>query len=85
MMEDYFKRRDFVSLPVYIARLWHWDDNTKMSQWLELGFNRLIEYGMHVPILTTDWLKKEDYKKAEDELTDYFIEEMSKRPKVPHT
>ena len=83
--EDYLYHRDAVDLPVGIYRLWHWDDQTKMQHWLHLNFCRLIEYGMHYPLFSTAGLPKEHMNKTENELTDYFIAEMSKRPKATNT
>ncbi len=52
-----------------------------MSQWFDISIKRLMEYGMHASMFPAYGLKKEDYQKTEDELTHYFVEEMSKRPK----
>ncbi len=82
LQEDFLMHRDFADLPVGVMRLWHWDDHTRMYHWMQLNLNRLAEYGMNIPLSYTPGITKEDMQQKEDELTDYFVEEMSKRPKT---
>ena len=80
LAHDFIERRNFVELPAEYLRLWHWDDSTKMYQWMQLMIGKMIEYGLHVPIFKISNVTDSGLKKMEDDLTKKFIAEMSKPP-----
>jgi len=80
--EDLLRHHDFDSKPIGIPRLWHWDDATRNYHWFHLNMMRLTEYGMNMPLWGCEDYSHEDVERKEKELTKYFVEEMSKRPKV---
>ena len=67
-----------------LMKLWHWDDATKMASWFELNANKTTEYGLNIPYVSGFGIPKEEYDKFEDQVTDRFVAEMSKRPKINH-
>eukprot|EP00826_Nyctotherus_ovalis_P061954 TRINITY_DN887_c0_g6_i1.p1 TRINITY_DN887_c0_g6~~TRINITY_DN887_c0_g6_i1.p1 ORF type:complete len:185 (-),score=53.38 TRINITY_DN887_c0_g6_i1:205-759(-) len=80
LASDHAARRSFMSLPVEAAKLWNWDDTTRMHHWMQLMLGNMIEYGLHVPTINVPSLTKEGMQKMEDDLTEKFIAEMSKPP-----
>ena len=83
LLNDFFKRRDFCLFPIFGMRFWHWDDLTRMNNWMSLGINRMFEYGLHIPIISESGITKKRMQEIEDEVTDRFVAEMSKPPFVP--
>lgn len=60
----------------------YWDDATKIANYLDYVMKRINKYGLHWGILNPKKFDgyKEQMKKEEDELTQYFLYEMRKPP-----
>ena len=63
-----------------VGRLWTWKDQTKMIEFLNLTKFHVAKYGLDIPYNLDRNLSKDELKKREDELTEYFLYEMRKRP-----
>eukprot|EP00347_Sterkiella_histriomuscorum_P019105 403342929 len=61
-------------------RLWTWDDSTKIVNFLTLHLMKSQKYGLDIPFNTPVFLDKEQAKVREDELVQYFLYEMRKKP-----
>ncbi len=63
-----------------LLRLWTWDDSTRIANFMTTHLLKCHRYGLDLPIQRNTGLTKEDLKKREDELTEYFLYEMRKKP-----
>ena len=61
-----------------MLRMWTWDDSTKIVNFMTLHLKQAAKYGLDIPIQNTALYTKEELKKKEDELTEYFLYEMRK-------
>ena len=63
-----------------LLRLWTWDDSTRIANFMSAHLLKCQRYGLDMPIQRNIGLTKEDLKRKEDELTQYFLYEMRKKP-----
>ena len=78
IMEDYLKQKRIDGLR--LTRVWTWKDSTKIVEYFREHVRRTQKYGLdnlqHTKVEPT----KEAMKLREDELVDYFLSEMRKKP-----
>ena len=65
-----------------LLRLWTWDDSTRIANFMTVHLLKSQRYGLDIPIQHSMGLTKDDLKKREDELVEYFLYEMRKAPAV---
>jgi hypothetical protein len=67
---------------VHTLKFYHWDDASKIGAYYDYVLRRIRKYGLHWGSLTNKKFDnyKEQMKKEEDELVDYFLYEMRKPP-----
>ena len=61
-----------------VLRLWTWDDASKIANFMQLHMMQAEKFGLDMPNTASQMLTKEELKKREDELKDYFLYEMRK-------
>jgi len=61
-------------------RLWTWDDASRIVNFLELHVQRCQRYGLDIPVQVSGGLTKDELKEKEDQLTEYFLHELRKKP-----
>mmetsp|Transcript_11453 Transcript_11453/g.10114 ORF Transcript_11453/g.10114 Transcript_11453/m.10114 type:complete len:146 (-) Transcript_11453:25-462(-) len=77
IMDDYLKQHR-VDSP-RIGRMWTWKDSTKIADFFKEHKARTDKYGLNNRINGYE-VTKESLKEKEDELTEYFLHEMRKKP-----
>jgi hypothetical protein len=66
---------------VHTLKFYHWDDASKIGAYYDYVQRRIRKYGLHWGLTPKKFDNyKEQMKKEEDELVDYFIYEMRKPP-----
>ena len=65
-----------------LQRLWTWEDSTRMANMMTVHLFKTHRYGLDIPITQSVGLTKEGLNQREDELTQYFLYEMRKKPAV---
>ena len=65
-----------------LLRLWTWDDSTRIVNMMSVYLLKSHRYALDIPTQRSTGLTKEDLKRREDELTQYFLYEMRKKPAV---
>lgn len=65
-----------------MLRLWTWDDSTRIVNMMTIHLQKSHRYALDIPIQRTTGLSKDDLKRKEDQLTEYFLYEMRKQPAV---
>ena len=65
-----------------LYKIYYWDDATKIVNYLDYVTKRINKYGLHWGVIDNQKFDgyKEQIKKDEDELTNYFLFEMRKPP-----
>ena len=61
-----------------MLRLWTWEDSTKIVNFLTINMLKAQKYGLDFPHQNNRLHTKEELKQKEDELTEYFLEQMRK-------
>ena len=65
-----------------LLRLWTWDDSSRIVNMMSVHLMKSHRYALDIPIQRQQGLTKEDLKRKEDQLTEYFLNEMRKKPAV---
>ena len=78
MMNQYMKHHHVDSPRIH--RMWTWKDQTKMVEFLKLHKFWVKKYGLDIPYDLNHPLSKDELKTREDELVEYFLYEMRKKP-----
>ena len=63
-----------------LLRLWTWDDSTRIANLMTVHLMKSHRYALDIPTQRSMGLTKDDLKRREDELTQYFLYEMRKKP-----
>ena len=63
-----------------MLRMWTWEDSTKIVNFMTLHFVKSHQYGLDLPILSSQGHTKEELQEREDELTQYFLDLMRQKP-----
>ena len=61
-----------------MLRLWTWEDSSKIVAFLNINIMKSKQYGLDMPHQNSRLQTKEELKQKEDELTEYFLQEMRK-------
>ena len=61
-----------------MLRMWTWDDSSRIVNFFTLHLMHAKKFGLDIPNHNNNLLTKEELKKREDELTEYFLYEMRK-------
>ena len=61
-----------------MLRMWDWDDSSKIVNFMTMHLKQAEKYGLDIPIQNQTLFTKEELKRKEDELTEYFLYEMRK-------
>ena len=61
-----------------MLRLWAWEDQTKIANFMTLHMMKAAKYGLDFPHFNSQLYTTEELKKKEDELCEYFLYEMRK-------
>ena len=77
IMEDYLKQLKVDG--VRTERLWTWQDSTRIVEYYRQHLKRVQKYGLDNGDSLEDPCK-EAFKQREDELVEYFLYEMRKKP-----
>ena len=77
IMDDYLKQHRVDSPRV--GRLWTWTDSTKIVNYFREQQRRVAKYGLDNKVHGEKYTK-EALKEREDELVEYFLHEMRKKP-----
>ncbi len=80
IMDDYLKQHRIDNPRV--NRLWTWRDSSKMVDYIREHRRRIEKYGLNnsATNLETSYVSKEQLKQREDDLVEYFLHEMRKKP-----
>ena len=65
-----------------MLRMWAWEDSTKIVNFMTLHLKQAEKFALDIPIQNQTLFTKEELKKKEDELTEYFLYEMRKPAKA---
>ncbi len=63
-----------------LLRMWTWDDSSRIVNMMSVHLLKCHKYALDIPVQRTMGLTKEDLKRKEDQLTEYFLYEMRKKP-----
>ena len=63
-----------------LLRLWTWDDSSRIVNMMSVHLMKSHRYALDIPIQRQQGLTKDDLKRKEDQLTEYFLYEMRKKP-----
>lgn len=61
-----------------MLRLWTWEDSTKIVNFLNINLMKTQLYGLDMPHQNNRFHTKEEIKAREDQLTEFFLEQMRK-------
>ena len=63
-----------------VLRMWTWDDSTRIANFMTTNMMKAEKFGLmySTAAFASPYLTKEEIKKREDELTEYFLYEMRK-------
>ena len=76
LMDDYMSAMA-VDRPKML-RLWTWEDSSKIVAFLNINIMKSKQFGLDMPHQNSRLQTKEELKQKEDELTEYFLQEMRK-------
>ena len=65
-----------------LLRLWTWEDSTRIANLMTIHLMKSHRYALDIPAQRSTGMTKEDLQRREDELTQYFLYEMRKKPAV---
>ena len=61
-----------------MLRMWSWDDSSRIVNFFTVHLMHAQKFGLDIPNRNNNLLTKEELKKREDELCEYFLYEMRK-------
>ena len=67
-----------------LLRLWTWEDSTRIANLMTTHLYKCHRYALDIPIQKNGGLTKEDLQRREDDLVQYFLYEMRKKPALAH-
>ena len=78
LLDDYNSQKSIESVRAH--RLWTWQDSSKIVAFVDMHLMRSRKYGLDIGPLINSGLTKDELKAEEDRLTEFFVNEMRKKP-----